>query len=101
MKHKLTYSFLLAWFGVVLVLTLAPGDVPVVNRLFAILRTIRFGDLIGHMGLFASLTLVLWLGFSLTFTPRRALLVANWLGVFVVGFGASYFWLPLTAIASR
>lgn len=111
---------LLVWGAVVLLLTTLPGDVPLMRTIFDYLQHIRFGDVIGHVALFALLTGLVWAALAVWMRGHVALLpamiltwaagtvteayqyflftrnadisdlLANWLGVFIVGFVISY-----------
>jgi hypothetical protein len=111
---------LLVWIVFALILTTQSDRVPLVHLMTSTIGSTDFGDSIGHAGLFGMLAGVAYLALSLHLTPRRALLLAmslalvagtstelfqflvadratslsdmlaNWLGVFVVGFTISF-----------
>ncbi len=121
MKYVTLFFWLvaLAWGGCVMLLTLSPGYMPVVHH-----ATLVFvGDTaqaLGHIGLFASLTLVLWAALRTWISAHLSLLLAmgiaiflgtatelsqgyipyrgatlvdlfaNWLGAFFTGFSIAY-----------
>ena len=110
----------LAWGLLVVLLTTLPGDLPVMRALFSVTRRIRFSDTIGHAALFGISTALIWQLLHRWLRPHHALLLAmatvlavgastevyqwyvasrsasmsdmlaNWLGVFIVGFVISY-----------
>jgi hypothetical protein len=111
---------LLAWVALALALTMLPNSVPFVGRVSRVLASTALGGAIGHAGLFGGAALLLYLAlrirlsrawalglamsialclstgtevYQIVLADRDASLVdflANWLGVFVVGFGVSY-----------
>lgn len=120
MKH-IRISILIFWGGLALLLTTMPGETPILRNLIHVLDHLRYGDTIGHIFLFGSLTLVIFWVLSNGIAPIYALplammmaftagtltelsqgyladramtisdLLANWLGVFAAGFCISYF----------
>jgi VanZ family protein len=119
MYFALRWTMMLAWGVIVLLLTTLPGSIPPVNVLSGLLGGTALTGLIGHLGLFALLTGLIWLALCQWFTTRQALmlavmaalllgtttelfqwfiadrdsslndLLANWLGVFMSGFMVS------------
>ena len=114
------WIIVLGWVGVVLLLTLMPGDTPLMHLLMPIFSG-EVGGAMGHAGLLGSLTLIGFLGLTNRLPGRRGLLLimavalligtgtellqidvvgrastatdllGNWLGVFVAGFVVSMF----------
>jgi hypothetical protein len=110
------------WGLFVLLLTMLPGQVPLVKVLSDMIGGTESAGMVGHLGLFAILTLLTCRALMQWFSPRYAVpvammgalllgttteffqwfvldrhstigdLFANWLGVFVIGFAVSY-WL--------
>ncbi len=111
---------LLVWAVFALILTTQSDHVPLVHLMTSTIGSTDFGDSIGHAGLFGMLAGVTYFALSIRLTPRRALLMAmslalavgtstefyqlfvadratslsdllaNWLGVFIVGFAISF-----------
>jgi VanZ family protein len=107
---------LVVWGVLALALTMLPNTVPFVGRVSRLIGSTPFGGAVGHAGLFGMLTLMLYLALRIRFSSVWALLLAvvaallvstgteiyqvvladrdaslvdmlaNWLGVFVVGF---------------
>jgi VanZ family protein len=108
---------LLAWASFALVLTTQTDQVPIVHLMVSTIGSTEFGATIGHAGLFGMLTVVGFLALSTLLPRKPALLLsmslvlliatstelfqtvvagrsssladllANWLGIFIVGFG--------------
>ena len=115
-RSFLRWLTLAAWGLTVLLLTTLPGDTPVVKTLMRLLGNTEFGAVMGHMGLFTLLTILLYTALCQWLRVHVALLVAmcfvlllgtttelfqwfvdgrnttiadlmaNWLGVFIAGF---------------
>ena len=111
---------LLVWGALALALTMLPNSVPLVGRVSRSLGGTAIGAAFGHAGLFGGVVLMLYLvlrlrlsqawavllavgaalvvstgteGYQVLLADRDASLsdlMANWLGVFVMGFGISY-----------
>ena len=111
------------WGLFVLLLTTLPGNTPLVSFLTNFIGGTEESGMVGHLGLFAILTLMSWRALTNWFAAHHALLMAmaaalllgttteffqwfvtgrsstlydlfaNWLGVFATGFAASYFML--------
>lgn len=120
-----------AWGLFVLLLTTLPGTTPLVHDLSAWIGDSEDSGMVGHMGLFAILTLLTWRVLARQFDARRAILlamilalllgttteflqwfvfarnasfsdlVANWFGVFIVGFIILYAHHPRATRARR
>jgi VanZ family protein len=108
------------WGLFVLLLTTLPGKIPLVSVLTEFIGGTEESALLGHVGLFAMLTLLTWRALINWFAAHHALFIAvvgalllgtgteffqwfvsdrtstlydlfaNWLGVFAVGFAISY-----------
>ncbi|MBN8618094.1 MAG: VanZ family protein [Anaerolineae bacterium] len=115
-SYPLRMIILISWLVLALVLTTQSGEVPLVHLMTTTIGSTEWGGALGHAGLFAVLTLALYLVLSLLIRTDYALvfavlvglvlgaateaaqmlvadravtlvdLLANWLGVFVVGF---------------
>jgi len=111
---------LLAWAGLALALTMLPNSVPFVGRVSRTLGGTAAGAAFGHAGLFGMLALMLYLALRMQLSQAWALLLAvvfslllatgtefyqvlladrdaslvdllaNYLGIFLVGFCVSY-----------
>lgn len=122
MKVSTTLFWIIAlvWGGFVLLLTLLPGYTPLVSKLMTAIGGTETAQAFGHIGLFSSLTLVLWSALRTWLASHMALLgamgtalligttteltqwyipyrgatlvdlFANWLGTFMVGFAIAY-----------
>ncbi len=116
----LRWATLLVWGVMVLLLTTLPGYVPPVSVLSSWFGGTELTGVVGHLGLFALLTGLLWLALRQWFNARWSLvlamaaalllgtttelfqwfvagryaslsdLLANWLGVFISGFLVSF-----------
>lgn len=111
---------LLVWGVFAIYLTTQSAGNPLIDFMASTIGSTEAGDLLGHAGLFAVLTLVGYLALSLRLNQRKAILIAmlvtlaigtlteaaqgsaigrtvssadlmaNWLGTFVVGFCVTY-----------
>lgn len=124
MAHKrylpIRWLGMAAWGLFVLLLTILPGNTPFVSAVTQFIGDTPESGMVGHLGLFAILTLLSWRALNNWFVSHHALLMAmaaalllgtmteffqwfvsgrsstlydlfaNWLGVFAVGFAASY-----------
>lgn len=120
-KYSLRAVVLVVWAVFAVILTTQTDRVPVVHLMIATIGSTDIGDAIGHAGLFGTLAFVCYAAFASRLPRRRALpmamllalaagtatelyqldvtgrssslsdLLANYLGIFVVGF-AVLFW---------
>lgn len=120
MKKSLKITFLVLWTIFVLVLTTQSQNVPIVYLAGSTIGSTEYGAAFGHAGLFFALTLIIFTALRLAFSVKIALgtavllalilgtstelyqlivpdrstslsdLLANWLGVFIIGFIVSF-----------
>ncbi|MEO8607056.1 MAG: VanZ family protein [Chloroflexota bacterium] len=118
--RALRLIMLLVWGIFALILTTQSDRVPLVHLMTSTIGSTDFGDSMGHAGLFGMLAVVAYFALSLRLPLHRSLLLAmslalmigtstelfqlfvadratslsdmlaNWLGVFVVGFAISF-----------
>jgi VanZ family protein len=119
-RYRLRWVALLMWSMFAVILTTQPDRTPIVFLVSRTIGRTEFGATLGHTALFGILTLLLYLtlairlplrfalfgamGVTLTIgastevyqllvsgrTPSTADLLANWLGVFAIGFVIAY-----------
>ncbi len=119
-SRPLRLVVLLAWGVLAIILTTQSDRVPLVHLMTSTIGSTELGDALGHSGLFGVFTFVLYMVFALKCRPEHAVLIsmaivlllggltelgqfgvlhrapsisdllANSLGVFMIGFAISY-----------